>query len=861
MFGEIFFNVIIAPLELVFEILFMLAYNMTKSEGIAILILSLTVSTLVLPLYMRAEKIEDEQRAKEKELSSWVRHIKDHFKGDERYMILDAYYRENHYNPLFQIKSSVSILLQIPFFLAAYDLLGVNATVRFNNASFLLFGDLSAPDGLISLGDVRLNVMPVLMTLINIIAVLIYTRGMKARTVLRSLILPLVFLLILYNSPSALLIYWTMNNLYSLVKTILIKQIKKRREKAPGDLCKKKLKRSAWPLFDQRPAASSFLMPCLFMSVMTGLMIPLKYLSASPEEFIDVTTLESPLVYLVSSFFVALGTFLFWPSVFYCLAGRRIRNIMSVLACGTCVISVMDNFFAAEDGMINNMLVFDQAPGYPVAQKLINLALAALVMALCVFALRFKKAVSFVFAAAVLTALSVSCVDAGKVNDSYKMVMEHVEDLRADEEPKIVLSSSGSNVMVIMLDRAVSGYIPYVFHEHPEIAAQFDGFVYYPNCMSFAQITLKASSALFGGYEYTPERMDMRTDESLAQKHDESLKLLPMLFSEKGYYSSLIDLPYPGWTWTGDSSVFDDISNCHSYHAKDYYSQDTETHINIRHRLNRNLFMYSLFKCSPLMIRETLYDSGDYLSVIEDEHDIYNVLENYKVLENLSGMTVIDDSYAGGLFVMDNETTHDVTTIKDFDPYYPREFDGAYYISDGENELRLWHPNQQALYECLVAAMGQTGDYLDYLRQTGVYDNTRIIIVSDHAADLKLFEDLMVSDAFNAEWYNCLLMVKDFGAQGYETDYTFMTNADVPSLALEGIVEDPVNPYTGNPINMDLKHDGLYVSFSLAGDEELWNPDMNLGSAFRYDEDCVWYELVNENIFEHDNWVRTEKPE
>ena len=135
---DILRNIFLAPLELIFEVIFSLAFKVTQSEGLAILILSLVVSTLVLPLYKRAEKIETEQRAKEKELSYWTNHIKRHFDGDLKYMTLDAYYREKHYSPLYQLRSSLSILLQIPFFAAAYDLLGVRAAERFSESGLFL---------------------------------------------------------------------------------------------------------------------------------------------------------------------------------------------------------------------------------------------------------------------------------------------------------------------------------------------------------------------------------------------------------------------------------------------------------------------------------------------------------------------------------------------------------------------------------------------------------------------------------------------------------------------------------------------------------------------------------------------------
>ncbi len=858
---DILRNIFLAPLELIFEVIYSIAFKITSSEGMAIIILSLVVSTLVLPLYKRAEKIESEQREKEKELSNWVDHIKRYFKGDERYMLLDAYYRENNYNPLYQLKSTISILLQIPFFMAAYDLLGVRAAGRFSDVKFLFFYDLGSPDGIFSIGSFTLNAMPILMTMISLVTTYIYTKDLPPKTAIRSLILPVLFLVVLYNCSSALLLYWTMNNIYSLVKTLILKHSsiggtnKSRKKAAPAG-------KAGWlaSYFAAENNAGVFVLAAAFMTVLTGLLIPLAYLSASPEEFIDVTTLLNPLHYLLSSFFVSAGFFILWPSVFYYLANTKIRNAISLLMLVISVASAVNYlFFGTDTGTINTTLVFDKELSYPQSQVIINIVVVAAVAAACVFLYRFRKAVGFVFVGAILATLTISVINAKKVQDSYVSVMEHVEDFREDEAPKIMLSSTGNNVMVIMLDRAVSAYIPYIFYEFPELEEQFDGFVYYPNSLAFGQNTLKAASALFGGYDYMPELQDARADESLAAKHDESLKVLPKLFSDEGYGITLMELPFPGWSWNGDYSAFEDIDNCFSYHAKDYFTSDTEAHINVENRRNRNMFMYSIFRCSPLCLQELVYDAGNYLSISSDAYDIYNLLENYRVLENLDEMTVINNDYEGCLFVMDNQTTHDVTTISNYDPYSPCPFEGGYVIADGTNALYFWDSYQAATYECTVAAMRELGNYMDYLKEIGVYDNTRIIIVSDHGTGVCLFDELEFPGG-SADWYNCLFMVKDFDSSGYTTDYTFMTNADVPSVALEGIVDDPVNPYTGNPINTDPKSGDLYVSYSLAPDEKLWNPDLNNGNTFYYDDNCTWFKVVNGNIFDPDNWIQVDKP-
>jgi hypothetical protein len=59
------------------------------------------------------------------------------------------------------------------------------------------------------------------------------------------------------------------------------------------------------------------------------------------------------------------------------------------------------------------------------------------------------------------------------------------------------------------------------------------------------------------------------------------------------------------------------------------------------------------------------------------------------------------------------------------------------------------------------------------------------------------FDSLLPGDGLpDVEGYNPLLMVKDFGSRESSTSEDFMTNADVPELAVKDIISGPVNPYT-----------------------------------------------------------------
>ena len=111
--------------------------------------------------------------------------------------------------------------------------------------------------------------------------------------------------------------------------------------------------------------------------------------------------------------------------------------------------------------------------------------------------------------------------------------------------------------------------------------------------------------------------------------------------------------------------------------------------------------------------------------------------------------------------------------------------------------------------------------------------------------DLTTVSDLIRARTFDA--FFPLLMVKDFGSEGFTESQDFMTNADVPSLATDGLIENPVNPFTGKPITMD---------------EKLAHEQMVIVSRDVAVEDCTgktvlpgFWASVKDDIWNEDNWV------
>ena len=107
------YQLIIMPLELMIEVIFTVMYRILNNEGFAIIGVSIVVSFLILPLYRRADLMQEEERDRQDAMKHWVDHIKHTFKGDEQYMLLTTYYRQMNYHPLYALKSSISLSLPV----------------------------------------------------------------------------------------------------------------------------------------------------------------------------------------------------------------------------------------------------------------------------------------------------------------------------------------------------------------------------------------------------------------------------------------------------------------------------------------------------------------------------------------------------------------------------------------------------------------------------------------------------------------------------------------------------------------------------------------------------------------------------
>ncbi len=416
-----------------------------------------------------------------------------------------------------------------------------------------------------------------------------------------------------------------------------------------------------------------------------------------------------------------------------------------------------------------------------------------------------------------------------------------------------------------MLDRATAERIPEILKEDPALAEQYSGFVFYDNAASFNGHTLLGAPPLFGGYEYTPAEMQRRTGVTREQKVNESQLVLARVFNEQlGYKASVND---PTWI---NSSNYCDLSFLKGYdidgnqtigtYTQDWYRAnpgaaelDSTEEI-----LKRNLLFFSLFRSSPIALREAIYLNGTYFNTKDDIKFAKRVLDNYAALDFLPELTEISDSQRGSYISILNELTHD-DFIFETPNYVP--------VKDPKNNGTSKFKDDTS-YHTQMAAMKRVGEWFDWLKEQGVYNNTRIIVASDHGGDGK--EDRMEpNDDLDARihatryygrgHYHPLLLFKDFNAAGpISTNMDFMTNADAASLLLRGLIEKPVNPFTNKEIPLDtrpLKKDGVIIT-TCDKHQPPYHKDL-----YKFDiKDNEWW-LVKDNIFKASSWTQIEPPE
>jgi YidC/Oxa1 family membrane protein insertase len=209
-----FFSIIAHPLFWVLK----LFYQLTGNYGWAIILLTIIVRIPFIPLVNKSQK----SMKKMQEIQPRMAEVKEKYKKDPQRMQKEMMelYKTHKVNP---VGGCLPMLLQIPVFFALYKILLISIELR--SAPFMLWiKDLSAPDTLFGniplafplIGGFALGPLPILMGVTMLIQQKMTPTSLDPAQNKMMMFMPIIFTFMFLNFASGLVLYWLMNNVFSI---------------------------------------------------------------------------------------------------------------------------------------------------------------------------------------------------------------------------------------------------------------------------------------------------------------------------------------------------------------------------------------------------------------------------------------------------------------------------------------------------------------------------------------------------------------------------------------------------------------------------------------------------------------------
>lgn len=192
-------------------------HSVVPSWGWSIVIMTICIKTLFWPLTAKASKSQ-KRMAK---IQGPMAELKEKHKDNPQKMQQETMklFKEHQVNPL---AGCLPMLIQMPIFLGLFYMLRTASELRYE--PFLWVADLSQPDTIAEPFGFPLNLLPLLMGFTMFLQMHMMPVSPTADPMQQKIFkfMPAIFLVFLYNFSSGLTLYWTVQNILTIVQQKII---------------------------------------------------------------------------------------------------------------------------------------------------------------------------------------------------------------------------------------------------------------------------------------------------------------------------------------------------------------------------------------------------------------------------------------------------------------------------------------------------------------------------------------------------------------------------------------------------------------------------------------------------------------
>lgn len=186
--------------------------------GLAIILLTLTVRVLIWPLHAKSTRTMKRMSKLQPEMAK----LKEKYADDPNKLNTEmmGLYRKFGINPL---GGCLPMFIQIPIFYGFFSML--RYAVELRGHGFLWIHDLSQPDTFAHVAGVPINILPVVMAITSFLQIQMTPKTGDKMQQNMVKFMPFMFFFFCYNYASALALYWTTQNIFSIGQTWLMNKI------------------------------------------------------------------------------------------------------------------------------------------------------------------------------------------------------------------------------------------------------------------------------------------------------------------------------------------------------------------------------------------------------------------------------------------------------------------------------------------------------------------------------------------------------------------------------------------------------------------------------------------------------------